>query len=144
MQVFGLPGHVIGNGRAASRLLAAQTPNIEAARRRDAVARWRAARTDGLSADRAARAVGIARATLYRWEGEPAPKSRRPHRVRAKSWTPALHQAVERLRQDSRLTASSAVRLDSTPENAPRACPRKEIARWIEAIHSSARSNLIP
>ena len=39
MQVFGLPGHVIKNGRAASRLLAAQTPDIEAARRRDAVHR---------------------------------------------------------------------------------------------------------
>jgi hypothetical protein len=33
MQVFGLPGHLIRNGRAASRLLDAQTPDIEAARR---------------------------------------------------------------------------------------------------------------
>ena len=40
MQVFGLPGHIIRSGRGASRLLAAKTPNIEAARRRDAVARW--------------------------------------------------------------------------------------------------------
>ena len=31
MQVFGLPGHVIRKGRAASRLLDAKTPNIEAA-----------------------------------------------------------------------------------------------------------------
>ncbi len=41
MQVFGLPGQIIKDGRAASHLLAAQTPDIEAARRRDAVARWR-------------------------------------------------------------------------------------------------------
>ena len=51
MQVFGLPGQIIRNGRAASRLLAAQTPNIEAARRRDAVARWLRARADGLTAE---------------------------------------------------------------------------------------------
>ena len=43
MQVFGLPGQIIRNGRAASPLLAAQTPNIEAARRGDAVGRWRRA-----------------------------------------------------------------------------------------------------
>ena len=37
MQVFGLPGHVIRNGRAATRLLDAK-PHEEAARRRDALA----------------------------------------------------------------------------------------------------------
>jgi hypothetical protein len=42
MQVFGLPSHIIRNGRAASRLLDAKTPQIEAARRRDADARRRA------------------------------------------------------------------------------------------------------
>jgi len=57
MQVCGLPGHVIRNAGAASRLLAAQTPNIEAARRRDAVARWRGAIADGLSAERAGRST---------------------------------------------------------------------------------------
>ena len=36
MQVFGLPGHVIRNGRAASRLLAATTCEFSASRRRDA------------------------------------------------------------------------------------------------------------
>ena len=46
MQVFGLPGHVIGNARGASRLLAAQSPNIEAARRRDALASGHGARAD--------------------------------------------------------------------------------------------------
>lgn len=100
MQVFGLPGSIIRNGRAASRLLAAQTPDIEAARRREAVARWLRARSDGLKAGRAAQAVGVARSTLYRWEKDAAPKSRRPHRVRPKMWTLALRQAVERLRQD--------------------------------------------
>lgn len=100
MQVFGLPGQIIRNGWAASRLLAAQTPNIEAARRRDAVARWRRARGDGLNAEQAARAVGIPRSTLYRWEKDAEPKSRRPRRVRPKTWTPELRQAVERLRQD--------------------------------------------
>ena len=41
MQVCGLPGHVIRNAGAASRLLGAKTPNIEAERRREAGARWR-------------------------------------------------------------------------------------------------------
>lgn len=100
MQVFGLPGHVIRNGRAASRLLDAKTADIAAARRRDAVARWRLAMADGLSAGRAARAVGVPRATLYRWEKRAEFRSRRPRRPRAKTWTPALVRALERLRAD--------------------------------------------
>ena len=100
MQVFGLPRQVIRDGRAASRLLDAKTPDIEAARRRDAVVRWRRAMGDGLSAERAAQAVGVARSSLYRWEKDAAPKSRRPRRARAKTWTPQLRRAVERLRQD--------------------------------------------
>ncbi len=54
MQVFGLPRHIIRNAGAASRLLGAKTPNIEAERRRDAVARWRRAMVDGLTASQAA------------------------------------------------------------------------------------------
>jgi transposase InsO family protein len=100
MQVFGLPGHVTRNGRRASRLLDAQTPSIEAARRRAAVARWHGARRAGLNADQAARAVGVPRATLYRWDKAPEPKSRRPHRLRRNSWSPALRAEVERLRLD--------------------------------------------
>ena len=100
MQVFGLPAQIIRNGGAASRLLAAKTPNIEAERRRDAVARWRRAMSDGLSAGRAAQAVGVPRSSLYRWEKDATPKSRRPGRVRPKTWTPALKQAIERLRLD--------------------------------------------
>ena len=46
MQVFGLPGHIIRNARSASRLLAAQTPDIEAARRRDALAQRHDARVE--------------------------------------------------------------------------------------------------
>lgn len=100
MQVFGLPGHVIRSARVASRL-AAQAPDTEAARRHDAVVRWRAAMGEGLSAAAAARAVGVPRATLYRWEKRAEPLSRRPRRTRPKRiWTPALAAAVERLRAD--------------------------------------------
>ena len=100
MQVFGLPGHLIRNAGRASRLLGAETSTIEAERRRDAVARWRRAMDAGLSADDAAAAVGVPRSTLYRWKAQPQPKSRRPHRRRAKGWSPALRCAVERLRCD--------------------------------------------
>ncbi|HET6375580.1 MAG TPA: integrase core domain-containing protein [Methylocella sp.] len=98
MQVFGLPSHIIRNGRAASRLLAAKTPNIEAARRHDAVQRWRRAMADGLTAGQAARAVGVSRATLYRWQKKPEPLSRRPHRPRGRQWTSGLARAIEELR----------------------------------------------
>ena len=100
MQVFGLPGHVTRNAGRASRLLGAKTPTIEETRRRDAVARWRRAMRDGLDAGQAAHAVGVPRSTLYRWEKQPAPNSRRPHRVRANTWSPALRAEVERLRLD--------------------------------------------
>jgi putative transposase len=100
MQVFGPPRQVIRDARAASRLLDAKTPDIEAAGRRDAVSRWRRAIGEGLSAEQAAKAVGVPRSTLYRWEKQAAPKSRRPRRLRLKTWTPALRQAVERLRWD--------------------------------------------
>src|SRR3954451_2519036 len=101
MQVFGLPGHVIRSGRAASRVLDAETSNIAAARRRDAVARWRRAMAKGLSCEDAAQAIGIPRSTLYRWERVPQPRSRRPRRMRGKTWTPAMVQAIERLRGDN-------------------------------------------
>jgi putative transposase len=100
MQVCGLPGHVIRNAGAASRLLGAKTPNIEAERRRDAVARWRRAMADGLASDRAARAVGEARGNLYRWEKRLEPRSRRPARLRKPVRPPGLVEAIERLRLD--------------------------------------------
>lgn len=99
MQVFGLPRRIIRNGRAASRLLDAK-PHNEAARRREAIARWRRAMADGLTGEQAAKAVGVPRSSLYRWEKSPEPRSRRPLRVRQRTWTPALRRAVERLRQD--------------------------------------------
>lgn len=101
MQVFGLPGHVIRNAGCASRLFAAQPPDIEAAKRRDALARWRQAMARGLSAADAAEAVGVPRATLYRWEKQPEPRSRRPHKLRQPAWSPALVEAVEQLRLDN-------------------------------------------
>jgi transposase InsO family protein len=55
----------------------------------------------GLSAEDAAKAVGVPRSTLYRWESAPQPRSRRPRRMRGKTWTPALVQAVEHLRGDN-------------------------------------------
>ena len=100
MQVFGLPGHSIRTARVASRLLAAQTPNIEAARRRDAVARWRKAMAQGLTSEQAAMAVGVPRATLYRWQTRADPLSRRPRRVRQPKRPQGLAAAVERLRLD--------------------------------------------
>jgi transposase InsO family protein len=100
MQVFGLPAHISRNAGAASRLLAAKTPDIAAARRRDAVARWRAAIAKGLSTGDAAKAVGQPRANLYRWEKQPELRPRRPKRMRAKSWSSALIASIERLRLD--------------------------------------------
>jgi putative transposase len=99
MQVFGLPGHIIRNGKIASRI-AAQSPDNEAASRRAAVTRWRQAMADGLSAERAAKAVAVSRATLYRWHKRSQRRSSRPQRMRAKNWSPALVQEVERLRTD--------------------------------------------
>jgi DNA-binding XRE family transcriptional regulator len=60
-------------------------------KRSGGVARWRGAIAAGLTAEQAAKAVGIPRATLYRWEKRPDPLSRRPHHPRA----------VEDLRNDN-------------------------------------------
>lgn len=100
MQVFGLPRHVIRAGALATRI-AATSLSSEAAIRLDAVRRWQRARSAGLSADEAAAAVGVSRASLYRWARRPEPLSRRPRRVRKPQWTPALAQAVEELRADN-------------------------------------------
>jgi hypothetical protein len=99
MQVFGLPGHIIRAGKVASRI-AAQSPNNEAAIRRAAVARWRRAMADGLTAEQAAKAFGIPRASLYRWHKRAEPRSKRPRCMHANTWTPALVEAVEALRLD--------------------------------------------
>jgi len=99
MQVFGLPGHIIRAGKVASRI-AAQSPDNEAVIRDATIARWRQAMADGLTAPRAASAVGVPLSTLYRWHKQPKPRSRRPQRMRANTWTPALIEAVEALRLD--------------------------------------------
>lgn len=98
MKVFGLQGSVYRLARVASRLTA-KTSDI-AAGRRDALARFDRARRDGLTAEQAARAVGVARSNLSRWRTALEPKSRRPHKLRQKTWTRELVGAVERLRQD--------------------------------------------
>jgi transposase InsO family protein len=100
MQVFGLPRHVIRTGALASRI-AAKSLSSEAAMRRELVCRWRQAMREGLTAAQAAQAVGASRASLFRWEKEPQPKSRRPHRLRRPAWPSALVQAVEELRADN-------------------------------------------
>ena len=76
MQVFGLPRHVSRTGSLASRI-AAKASSKEAAIRRVLVERWRQAMREGLTAAQAAQAVGASRASLFRWEKEPQPKSRR-------------------------------------------------------------------
>jgi len=63
MQVIGLPRQLTRGAALASRLCDAE--RSEAARRRDALARWRRARAHGLSAAEAVRAVGVPRSTLY-------------------------------------------------------------------------------
>lgn len=100
MQIRGLPAHVIRNASRASRLLAAQSPDNEAVRRRDALARWAKARAGGLTAKAAAEVVGTPLATLYRWRQQDAPRSRRPVQPRTRLWPADLVQAVERLRLD--------------------------------------------
>jgi putative transposase len=98
MQVFGLQGAVYRGASWASRLTA-KTSDI-AAVRRDALRRYEQARSDGLTAEQAAKAVGVGRASLNRWSHRLEPKSRRPHRPRPKGWTSALVRAVQDLRED--------------------------------------------
>ena len=77
MKVFSLQAPIYRGAWLSSRLTA-QTSQL-AAVRRDALERWRRARSRGLSAEEAARAVGASRASLYRWEKRLEPRSRRPH-----------------------------------------------------------------
>jgi putative transposase len=56
--------------------------------------------SDGLTAQAAAKVVGVPRVTLYRWEARPQRRSSRPHHVRSKNWPAALVRAIERLRRD--------------------------------------------
>src|SRR5215207_5154188 len=92
MKVFGLQAPIYRGAWLSSRLTA-QTSQL-AAVRRDALERWRRARSRGLSAEEAGRA------SLYRWEKRLEPRSRRPHRQRQPTWTSALMRKIERLRAD--------------------------------------------
>ena len=100
MQVFGLPRAIIRGAATAHRLSGAKPRSGVAEERRCAVARFRRAICDGLDSHAAARAVGVSRATLYRWETQAEPLSRRPIRVRQRMWSPELACEVERLRLD--------------------------------------------
>lgn len=100
MQVFGLPRHVIRAGCVASRIAAKPSSGV-AASRRSTVERWMRLRALGLTAKQAAAGVGASCSVLSRWAKDAEPKSRRPHRVRPKTWTPELVEAVERIRDDN-------------------------------------------
>lgn len=100
MQVFGLPRALIRGSDAALRLSATKPRSGVVEERRSAVVRFAQAMRDGLTSHAAARAVGVSRATLYRWAKDPVPKSRRPIRVRQPEWSPELAEATQRLRQD--------------------------------------------
>src|SRR3954453_11496234 len=96
MQVSSLPRHE--RERFASRR------SLHTAKPRSRATRSRAgalALAHGLMAGGAAKGVGSSRASLYRWAKRLEPKSRRPHRARQKTWTPALMRAVERIRSDN-------------------------------------------
>ncbi|MCY3880310.1 MAG: integrase core domain-containing protein [Rhodobacteraceae bacterium] len=68
MQVFGLPASFTGKHSVSSRALSSD-PGVR--RRVDPVRRRRRAMSDGLGSEAAARAVGVPRATLYRWMKSP-------------------------------------------------------------------------
>ena len=97
MQVFGLPGHVIRNAKAASRLLT--QPDAAAAARFDTVRRWRRAMADGLTSAQAAGAVSVPRSTLYRWEKQPQALSTRPRSARRPLPRKGLEARVRELRK---------------------------------------------
>jgi transposase InsO family protein len=99
MQIRHLPRQIIRNARRASRLLDAKSPSNVAASRRDALARWRQARRDGLTAAAAAKAIATPLATLYRWQKQLEPKSTRPHKLRKPKTDTKLVLAVEKLRK---------------------------------------------
>ena len=102
MRVFGLEGDVYRLARLAGR----PVPEVAAARF-ELVRRVDELRAEGLTVAVAIAAVGLSRASYYRWRRRArdgverlAPRSRRPLRVRRPAWDAALVEATERLRQD--------------------------------------------
>jgi putative transposase len=99
MKVLGLQAALYRGASLASRVNTAAANTIRA-ERCNLLARWHTARRQGLSAAQAAAAVGVSRATLYRWQKCTEPRSRRPRRVRASTWRSTLMVTeVEALRQ---------------------------------------------
>ena len=104
MKVFGLQGSIYSGARSLSRCV---DPGKEVRNRMELLKRWHQARRDGLNAACAAKAVGVGRATLYRWDRALArgvmhlkPRSCRPHRVRTPAWPVEWVEAVQALRQE--------------------------------------------
>ena len=100
MQVRHLPCEVSRGARAAANL-GRRSEAVEATinERVKLVRRWRRAMSAGLTAREAADAVGVSRATLYRWRRDPEPRSKRPRRVRPRQWTRAQEEAVLEFRR---------------------------------------------
>ncbi len=86
MQVRHLPPEISRGARTAANL-GHRSEAVEATinERVKLVRRWRRAMAMGLSSQEAAAAVGVSRATLYRWRRNPEPGSKRPRRVRRSS-----------------------------------------------------------
>src|SRR5512136_113774 len=102
MRVFGLPSAIgrvskLGYGRLGN----------DARERLRYVGCFRSLREQGMSGSQASEAMGIPRATLYRWEKRlqeeglsgMEDKSRRPRRTRKPTWSPELSKAVLALRE---------------------------------------------
>ncbi len=81
MQVQVLPREISRGARTAATLNG-RSSAVEATinERVELVRRWGRAMAMGLSSQEAAVAVGVSRATLYRWRRNPGPRSKRPRR----------------------------------------------------------------
>ena len=95
MKVFQPSSAELDRGAWLSSRLTAQSMHNSAAVRRDALERWRRARSRALG-EEAAGAVGAAGLPPHRWEKRLQPRSRRQHRQRQPTWTSALMRTIER------------------------------------------------
>lgn len=91
-------------------------------------------------AGQAAKAAGVPRATLYRWENEPQPESRRPRRPRGRRWTSELAQAVEDLRNDKPMWGKRKIAMLLRREGF--ACPVSTAGRIL--AHLVKRGAVVP
>ncbi|MXZ38882.1 MAG: hypothetical protein F4Z19_11640 [Holophagales bacterium] len=96
MQVRVLPREISRGARTAATL-PSRSEAVEATinERVELVRRWRRAMAMGLSSQEAATAVGVSRATLYRWRSNPEPQSKR---ARQRQWTRAHVRTVAAFR----------------------------------------------